>query len=290
MFKDYRTWAHNHYKQKSINEPLFSPNLKRSSPGRIRKECEFVYKERYDKKDEQTLRNFFGALKEGESYGEVIRKFDVDKFRPLDNFLKGAIEETEDKNIELLAWLLNLQPRPYQENYVYPTISVDTKKTPVDTGGKIEGEKECGETGHKSKRPVVTGVVLTILAVMITFGAYILRPQKKADRAFSGPIPPPTKGACMIWINDHYEPQRCEDVAGRDGVLGLDSVRLRNFKRITDTLKINESSVGHVWYFKNKKKIEYYTAAGYHPIDTNRWLKPLTIFIVRKYLQHPIHP
>ncbi len=49
----------------------------------------------------------------GKSYLNHIRGFETDKFKPLDNYLKGHTERTDDKNLELLAWLIDFRHRPH---------------------------------------------------------------------------------------------------------------------------------------------------------------------------------
>ncbi|MBO9684850.1 MAG: hypothetical protein J7502_19630, partial [Flavisolibacter sp.] len=41
-----------------------------------------------------------------------IRHFDLDKFKPLSNYLKKGLN-TRDKNVELLAWLIEFEYRPF---------------------------------------------------------------------------------------------------------------------------------------------------------------------------------
>src|SRR5882757_1800934 len=100
------------YKKKRSNTDL-SLSLAQSTPAKIKRECLYVYKERYDKTDEQLLRTFFGSAEHGRHFLQLIRGFDADKFKPLDNYLKGITEKTDDKNVELLAWLIDFQHRPY---------------------------------------------------------------------------------------------------------------------------------------------------------------------------------
>lgn len=101
------------YNNKRTSNQL-SPLLTQSTPGTIRLECANVYQERPEKKDEPTLRAFFGPAENERKLLSIIREFDVNKFKPLDNFLKSAGEKkTKFQNIELLAWLIDFKHRPY---------------------------------------------------------------------------------------------------------------------------------------------------------------------------------
>ncbi|MBP7556853.1 MAG: hypothetical protein KA821_11335 [Chitinophagaceae bacterium] len=79
----------------------------------IRQECVNVYRERYDKKDEATLRGFFGTVEQGRKFLEHIQDYSADKFRPLDNFLKDPQKNLTGKYVELLAWLIDFPHRPF---------------------------------------------------------------------------------------------------------------------------------------------------------------------------------
>ncbi|MBE9598680.1 hypothetical protein [Pedobacter sp. MC2016-24] len=60
------------------------------------------------------LKEFFELPFDQEISAVAVRKCDPDKFRPLCNFLKKDIM-TREKNIELLAWLIDFRPRPYSQ-------------------------------------------------------------------------------------------------------------------------------------------------------------------------------
>lgn len=51
-----------------------------------------------------------------------IRRFDPDKFKPLVNFLKKNLN-TNEKNVELLAWLIDFPARPYSK-YVSSKVAL----------------------------------------------------------------------------------------------------------------------------------------------------------------------
>jgi hypothetical protein len=96
-----------------LNNQL-SPLLAHPTPANIRRECANVYQERFDKKDEPMLRAFFGPPKKEGKFLEHIQEFDVDRFRPLDTFLKEEGKKNiSDRNIDLLAWLIDFKHRPF---------------------------------------------------------------------------------------------------------------------------------------------------------------------------------
>lgn len=96
------------------SNPVFSPALRQPTPASIRNECLTVYRERPDKKDEPVLRNFFGPAAANSSFLNSIENFPMGKFKTFSNYLKGIPANTDDKNVELLAWLINFPHRPYR--------------------------------------------------------------------------------------------------------------------------------------------------------------------------------
>ncbi|WP_419869422.1 hypothetical protein [Chryseobacterium sp. CT-SW4] len=140
MFIIYKEKVVEAYRWKK-DKGLLSLNLSAPTPSKLKKESQIVYSERYMEKDTGTLRLFF-PVKEGVSdYSISIRNLDTDKFKPLSNFLKGLTSETEDKNIELLAWLIDFDNRPYNAQVSYSEIIFEEEK---ETGEdeKLPGQNE----------------------------------------------------------------------------------------------------------------------------------------------------
>ena len=99
--------------QKLRKEAGFSLALKDPTPKSVRDECLAVYQERPDKKDDPTLRRFFGVAAENNSYLRILQKSKAEKFKTVGNYLIGKAANTDDKNVELLAWLIDFRHRPY---------------------------------------------------------------------------------------------------------------------------------------------------------------------------------
>lgn len=132
MFTSYTDRVFKTYQNKK-EEGILSLNLIEPTPAKLKQECSIVYSERYKEKDSKTLRLFFLPKDDFTDYGVSIRNIDTDKFKPLSNFLKGRTTETEDKNIELLAWLIDFEPRPYNFKYDYDTEKdIDVRDGEVD--------------------------------------------------------------------------------------------------------------------------------------------------------------
>lgn len=111
MFEKYRHEVLQFYEAKKAAGEV-SMNLMNPTTTNLRNECKLHFIAGYNQVDERMLKEFF-ALPFGENiYGPIIWRSDPDKFKPLNNFLKKGIK-THEKNIEMLAWLIDFKPRPF---------------------------------------------------------------------------------------------------------------------------------------------------------------------------------
>ena len=113
MLEDYKKGVTACYHQKKVMGQL-SLNLAHPTPAKLREECLLVLNARRQGKDEKIIKDFFNLGAVSNDYSHSIRKFDADKLRPLVNLLKDRIENPDSRNIELLAWLIDFEPRPYK--------------------------------------------------------------------------------------------------------------------------------------------------------------------------------
>lgn len=166
-FNDYNKLVLDYYKHQVIMNKQFSLNLLYPTTAKLKKECELVYKDRYNKKDERTLYSFFGPYKDAGKCLGLIENCKTDTFKTLWKYVKGKTSEPDIKVIELLAWLIDFQPRPldtarlYEEREVriarigsIETIAIN-KTEEEERASKFEikpefGEKECSsEVGDR---------------------------------------------------------------------------------------------------------------------------------------------
>ena len=90
---------------------------------------------------------------------------------------------------------------------------------------------------------------------------------------------------CMYWTGDRYKSVPCQEKVEGATVLALDSAKLLNFRKINvpDTLTI--SSINNLWYTKiTVDSAEFYTGSGFHPLFPEKRLKPVTPYILNKYV------
>ena len=93
----------------------------------------------------------------------------------------------------------------------------------------------------------------------------------------------------MIWSDDHYNPVDCSDKTSGIKPPPINRQLVQNFKRITKPDTLTLYSVGKVWYAKYNGRVEFFTAGGAYPLDTNRRLLPMTIHILQKFVLHTVN-
>jgi hypothetical protein len=332
MFVDYERLVLDDYRRKK-NKNALSSGLMRPTQARIKKECERLCRDKLQKKDEKVIRDFCEAWDSTKTHLQNIDNCDVDKFKPLSNFLKGNTESTDFKNIELLAWLIDFPYRPFEHGKNYSSLvkieagvemPEPVEATPVDVPPLTEDPPAVDNEGRnmtteipedvdrvnenrKAKenaggvacigdineadvgvpnnlprrdpvrqkwrlRKVAGGVLLAIITVASSYWWWDMKQ--------------PAAGGCMYWAADHFQPIPCNQKIPNTLVVALDTVRVKNFKKITRPDTITHLAKGYVWYSKIDNKIEFFTAGGEHPIVINHRLKPISDYIINKYI-HP---
>lgn len=258
MFEEYkkRILQHCHTLR---SKGILSSNISLPTPGRLREECGTVYGSRQlTDSDKQVLRDFFGPSDSTKDFKIIIAGFDIDKFRPLNYYLKDSKIETDAKNIELLAWLTDYKPRPFKEE--------DFRQA---DGGKVNNIsifiRQLTKWIRKYRKES------TLILFVLGFIIFLLMK-----------IPPGNQ--CMYWAGDHYEAIDCNKQVFGVQSIALDTIKLNHFKKITKPDTMTTYSIGKVWYIKGDgPKPECFTADGMHPLHPGRDLRPLTLTILRKY-------
>lgn len=178
MFIDYRSQVLAFYARKKA-ENVLSHRLVHATPANLKDECLAVCSIRYLRKDERALSTFFGKQDGREGYLLAIKRLDTDKFRPLVNFLRSRVTETDEKNVELLAWLIDFDQRPFELGKQYgepkigaaappametqvPAANADTQEAEKKEGGQDETkqvdmeEQEAGDVDGQESREAET--------------------------------------------------------------------------------------------------------------------------------------
>ncbi|MCJ0742226.1 hypothetical protein [Pedobacter montanisoli] len=286
MFSTYKQVVLQTYLRKKAAGSL-SFRLLEPTPAGIKEELTQYLNERFDpKKDEQTLELFFGHHESAAAYAKVVRRVEIDKFRPVIKFLKGLTDNPDDKQVHLAALLIDFRERPYEFGKEY---SLEEENDPIaeneenieskdgdpeveETDGKnpVKEPEEMGENEDiKVRRPFFLKTinkkksVFTLLLVLL-FGSLGFVVSHLTDDKITGK-------QCMYWKGDHYEAIECDIKLAADiDKIALDTFLLKNFKKITRVDTITERSIGKIWYLKHQKSFDFFTAKGVHPIHKRK--------------------
>lgn len=315
MFDDYKTLVLQDYQEK-ISAGTLSLNLVNPTSAKVKADCIQVCEKRFLKKDEAVLRVFFNQQDGESAYRRAISQCDTDIFKPLCNFIRGKTSNTDDRNIELLAWLIDFDKRPYsiwrnadKSGTVNGMLTsaherTEIRQETVEEVGETKEDAEIGNSGigekekktemlPESKSPVERNVQIAngsladvkrpkvygmgFILLIICVVVYLIDSRVSGDMAMRG------REECMYWNEDHYQPVACSKKINGAPVYALDSAKVTHLKKINRPDTLTRRSIGIVWYSKINNHVEFYTADGFHPIHNNRRLKPLTELILEKY-------
>lgn len=299
MFTTYKAQVIKTYEKKKV-EGLLPLNLQLPTPAKLKDECLAIIAHRFSIKDKEALTQFFGHSES--NFEREIRKVEIDKFKPLVNFLKGKTQETEDRNIELLAWLIDFNPRPYLFGCSYAddaaikkdvkteNVTVEEKpnnqkksfeNTEVNNPSFEQEKKKINNIDDRQKKTLVrtskfkyaaSFTIIVILGLLFFYSgiSWISNPFNNKNY--------------MYWAKDHYEAIDDDQTILNKQIIKLDKDRLQNFKKITrlDTLK--EECIGKIWYSKINNEVEFYTTSGMHPEHTEKSLKLVSKHIFDTYI------
>jgi hypothetical protein len=226
----------------------------------------------------------FFNFKEGESKIKQIKNFDTDKFRPFKNFLIQNTDISQLESLNLLAVLVDFNPRPYLKFRAADFSENDKEETPIEilqnekrktistAINLVEGFEPVKRFSSK-KKALLGFIVLLIVASLGYSFKNIFFPEKNG----------------MVWKGDHYEAIELEAMKNGIDVKPINLFELENFKKIvvTDTttfFKNGNEEEPLIWYGKDPKtkKYEYFSQPGIHPV-TGKTLKKITPYIIKKY-------
>lgn len=270
MFEEYKTLIVNHYRE-LVESPDTSVYLKDPTPANLKQECLKVYGSRYRPgTDKRILIDFFGDPDENGHFDDAINNFKTPNFRPVQQFIEKPSKDSHRRNVELLAWLTDYQPRPFKfDTFKRPGDAPPSSDThqPPRTPDNIAVLIKTNWKQLIKKYQKESALALMALGIM-TFLLMKIFPGKQ----------------CMYWAGDHYEAIDCNRQIFGVQSIALDTMKLNHFKKITQPDTMTTYSIGKVWYIKtDNPKPECFTADGTHPLYPGRDLRPLTLTILRNH-------
>ncbi|MBO0321546.1 hypothetical protein J0X14_04485 [Muricauda sp. CAU 1633] len=275
--------------------------LAKPTCSQIRDACIYLLGRRNEKNDDYILNRFF-EFKSNDNKQREIETHGIGKFKSIEKFLKGKIKTTSTKNINLISWLIDFHPRPYEEYSKSNNSNISESPINPPISKIIEEAKNIKETDNTkestkpSRRKLIITISISFAAILAT--SLILKNQIPSDNSNSSTnlkndTQSITREKCMTWADTIYVEVSCTTKPYSKfgtAVEPLDPVKLKNFKKVEVTMSTNfftEDGKPIIWYFKNRdEEIEYFTSPGLHPI-TGKTLDEITEYIIEKYV--PTH-
>lgn len=312
ILKDYQLSVLETYRRR-VKAKAVSSNLLNPTPASLRNECVIVCRERLTKEDEQIFRDFFGqncnSLKDRIG---VIEKTPPNNFKPLQYFIQEKTQLPAIKIVNLLAWLIDYGQRPFDSDRPLAELP------PLAETGEIEEEvpAELVKEACEEEVLVTEAKEISGLEVAAFLRRENLAEEEKAEETIVVAIPEKKPRirrmvmvgvsvillsalfylgynasgmrGCMYWAGDHFERVPCNQKGENISLVELDEEKLAHFKKINRKDTITHQSIGWVWYDKrnNEDSVECFTAAGFNPAHSDRRLRPITDYIINRYIRN----
>lgn len=274
----------------------FSNYFNPTSQANLRDLCWKIYISNSNPNDLNVYYNFFKFKFDPLTENTSITY--TDKFKKIGDFFKRKTEPAKIDTIELAAILIDFEPRPFgkfrekwvgQDEAQYPEDKIpesfDEVKIDVN-GGEKEEEKEKTKNEETKKQTksrltklrekilvnfrrklLITSIVVAILFLLILTSASFFKKD------------------CMIWVNDHYEELERSDEGYCDTYYDARYFDLKKIKVCDTTTFFDNNGKAKVWYMKvSSDSIECFDRCAPYPLNTNKFLKPITKRMIDKYL------
>jgi hypothetical protein len=273
----------------------------------IKERCIARFLEGNYAKDEEFLRLFFKTHKNDDLL-KVIEEADPEKFRTVQNFLLGTTSSTSKKNLDLIAWLLDFEPRPYY------TYRIQDLKVHVNGSKKRRKKKEKPYQKEYTVPPTATVATQTLqvpqqktalswikmisavllFSVIVLYGLYYFMAFQESftqNTPSDEGILTNTWQQCMAWNGDEYELSDCsynKHPQHRTKVIPFDSDLQRRFKKVKVSIKTrffaDDGITPLIWFYKTRSNVyEYYTTNGVHPIYGDS-LRKITAYHIEHHI------
>ena len=152
------------------------------TPKNIRSACEELFYKGVANDDLYILQAFF-KFKPKDDFLKVIQNHDIDKFRPIQNFLNKKTKDTNTSNLNLIAWLINFEPRPHFLYYVKDerndtSQSIAKQLTITPANSKIEklyASIHPNKSSTSHYHVILMLILVCVLAVCYHTSMYFLR-------------------------------------------------------------------------------------------------------------------
>jgi len=275
--------------------------LDNPSPANLKRLCLEALDRDFHPKDKEVF-DRFSDKKEKTLHG-FISNMNAEDLKTPSNFLKSGKLLKKIEHADILAILIDFEPRPYanfrklslgekafsiknQEEDNSATTSFQEKSIEPITEN-YKGKENATEHTEKNTEITASGflnpvkkpinkafIALTLLLLCGLFGfAYYKSTAQK----------------CMIWKDDHFERIDCEpstitNFMSTAKIHPFNEELFENQRKVTpnDTTTFFKNGEPVLYYLKKDNKCEFFTLPGWHPVH-RKALRPVSERIVRKY-------
>lgn len=272
------------YKEEKVESGL----LMNPTPKMIKRICILKFNDSKDRRDKEILKKFF-QFKEGKEL-KGIDWFKLDKLRPIQNLLLEKSKTDDLDKINLIALLVDFQPRPYykylrtneeESNGGDGGIDIEfeedpgsgitsskpekipekenlTKKVEDKTGKEIE--KEPPREEPKYKKWILAIISFIAVSMICFYGATYFLANEKTNTE-TKPLKEKdlknTEQKCMAWAETEYILADCTNNIHpefKTNVRAYDESLLKNLKKVNVTIKTPffepNTRTPLIWYYK----------------------------------------
>ncbi len=243
--------------------------LLKPSPAQLRNFCYAMASDVLSKTDEGIFRNFFN-VSEGDLL-KAIDNVDVERFKAVQNFLTDKNQNTNQKNLNLIAVLCDFNPRPFsrfiKDGAAVAENAAAVEKPVIAIAHQVKAVKKAWLTSNRNK----IGIGLLIVISLFLAGSALSGDDEKQ---------------CMQWQTNHYEAISCE-IAGAGNFSDIEPLDIG--KSTLKQISVNEKTtffrngIPLVYYSKQNKQCEFFNGPGVHPIN-GKQLRPITTYMINKYV------
>ncbi len=272
-FEAYKKAIRQHYEKEKVG--IYSGFLLQPSRANLRNLCIERFKESSNTDDLNTFKIFMGFEFKPELKNRL--KEETDRFRVIENFLKGSTDSNDIETINLSAILVDFAPRPFLKFVKYHKGEEIVAETPkaIDNykDSKIDYLDKNNNTTSKNKLIFAVLGIVALFSIGYTAKDLVL-PKKD----------------CMQWQKDQYVEVDCQDeinsLYSSSTVVPFDeNTSMLRKLQVSDTTTFYKGGKAIIWYCKVDGLPEFFDRPGFHPI-TGKGLKPITDYIIDKYIKN----
>ena len=124
---------------------IYSDFLLKPSPAQMRELCLLIHDKGLSNKDKEVFELFF-RTKPDSTLRKAIENIDVEKLKKICNFLNGKSQSTSPNSLNLIAILVDFEPRPFKKFYE------NSKKEDAKPIRRMDKAKEVFEKKSAAKK------------------------------------------------------------------------------------------------------------------------------------------